>query len=214
MANEFYVIARPSIGDRVALAERHPDHPLNEYGEHEVYIAKGVGPVLVAETPEVMRQLAPTGGTLMRIDGDVLTEAQSLHDKELESRRQRREALLLEQRQAKAAEIGDARDRLQELQLQIAKLERQLAGTLRVAEAQTAADRAAEQHDAALDAAEAHKAAVDATVSASEHDADKPVTARAPARRGVAVTTLAPADSDDENKPNDMGAALDAAERR
>jgi hypothetical protein len=98
------VRAHPSMGDKVALSERHPKHPLNEYGEHEVFVSGAKSfrdgklmdaePVEVAETPRVLEKIARrelvrvnrgTGKAELDESEEVVPEAEAEEDEEDES---------------------------------------------------------------------------------------------------------------------------------
>jgi hypothetical protein len=132
MADEtktIWVKARPEMGDRNALWERDAAHPGGE-----VFVA-GDEPVEVAQTPEVMARLAPRlqdGGTLVRLEGDALKQAQQAHQL-------RQQQTVAAREGAQAAASGDAQAaaksdrRVEDLQRQVdalnAKVEAMVAPT-------------------------------------------------------------------------------------
>lgn len=207
--DRIFVVAHPRIGQRVALAEKHSEHPLNEYGEHEVYVAAGTGPVEVAITPEVNRLLAPTDGSLIAVSGAVLAEVRDKHAADLEARKLRREGLLLEQRQAETDRIGETQKRARELELQVAELEARLDGTLAVASAQNAADESTRRHEDAIATAQAQADAVRAASEQSAASAPRDEAEAQSSGRRAAARTATP-DASGENAPAETGSAESA----
>ena len=126
MADEqktIWVKARPEMGERNALWERHPAHPGGEI------FVQGDEPVEVAETPEVMARLAPRlqdGGTLVRLEGDALKQAQ-------QAQKLRGQQTVAAREGAQAAAQGDAaaaaksEERVASLEQQVADLNAKLA---------------------------------------------------------------------------------------
>ncbi len=99
MADTIFVKARPELGGRTALWEKHADHPTGE-----VFV-QGDDVVAVARTAAVMERLAPSltnGGTLVRLEGAQLDEA-------LEAQKLRQEQRRTVQGAAQARAVQDTR---------------------------------------------------------------------------------------------------------
>lgn len=183
MALERIMVApHPRVGNAVALWERNPEHPLNEYGEHEVYVAHGVGPVEVALTEEVNRRLAPSDGTLVRLDGPLLQQAQETHEQHLERVALAREEALAVARQEDTRRIRDASAETLALHSRVADLEAKLTLALELQSARQDAERQRAAADASVAQAEARTAALEQREQTVADGENKPAESAAAAR--------------------------------
>lgn len=73
-----WVIPNPANGDRVALNDYHPDHP-RQRGQEPGFVwldGHNPEPLQVALSPDVVRRLDRTNGTLLQVSGASLRRAQ------------------------------------------------------------------------------------------------------------------------------------------
>jgi hypothetical protein len=153
--NYIWVVPSPKVGNRVALAEMDPRHPLNEYGQHEVFVAHGTGPVQVAITPEVNKRLHPTDGDLVRVDGPLLEQAREQHKLRLDQQKAERERNLALQKQEEYDRIGEVTQRSHELQARLTDMERRYERLLHANGVRQQANMVEDEHRKAADRAEA-----------------------------------------------------------
>lgn len=167
-----WVVPHPDNEDRLALWERHPEHPGGE-----VFVSgQDSAPVEVAVTPGVLDALAPTGGTgpnngpprLLEVSGAALESRRALAAQVVERKAlERRQALVnaqpaaaapatVEGNEEQTKQLASLGDRLAELEAQLAKSRDDAAKQL-----EEAADKASDPEERAKQVEKLDKLAVD-----------------------------------------------------